>query len=47
MDGLTCAEGPLFKKLNALDDLCMWFKEGLLTWQEFEEIQQEFLAHTP
>ena len=47
MDGLTCAEGPFFKKLHAMDGLCMWFKEGLLTWQEFEEIKQELLAHTP
>ena len=47
MDGLTCAEGPFFIKLHALGGLCMWFKEGLLTRQEFEKLKQELLAHTP
>ncbi len=47
MDGLACAEGPFFKNLHLLDGLCIWLKEGLLTWHEFEEIKQELLAHTP
>ena len=39
MDGLICAEGPFFIKLHALGGLCMWFKEGLLTLQEFEKLK--------
>ena len=39
MDGLICAEGPFFIKLHALGGLCMWFKERLLTLQEFEKLK--------
>ena len=47
MDGLTCAEGLVFKKLHAMDGLCMRFKQGFLTRQEFEMLKQELLGHTP
>ena len=47
MEALICAMGLFFKKLHVLDGLCMWFKEGLLTWQEFEKLKQELLVHTP
>ena len=47
IDGLTCAEGPVFKRLHAMHCLCVLLKEGLLTWQEFENLKQEILVHTP
>ena len=47
IDGLTCAEGPVFKRLHAMDGLCMLLKVGLLAWQELEKLKQEILVHAP
>ena len=47
MDGLTCAEGPLFKKLQALDRLCELWEKGVLTSKEFERLKQALLEDIP
>ena len=39
-------EEGLYKKLVALDDLCMWCKEGILRMHEFEKLKQELLLLT-
>ena len=40
-------QANFFKKMQSMDRLIMWVKEGWLHEQEFENLKKELLGHTP